>query len=102
MRSWGGYHFTYEVNQGISYNVQEDEKRQIALRSECRTMNHIARQGREIRAMFDIDDSEITSRASGSNIGPLTKIYEVKEIITPYSSSIFKQHLHGKQPMVLP
>ena len=64
-------------------------------------MNRIARQGREDRAIFDFDDLEITSRASGSEIRPLIKIYELKDIITPNTSSIFKHHLHGKPSMVL-
>ena len=51
--------------------------------------------------MFDLDDSEIRSRASGSKIRPLMKMYEVKDTITPNTSSIFKQHLHGKPSMVL-
>ena len=63
-------------------------------------MNRIDRQGREVRAMFDLD-SAIRSRAAGSEIRPLTKMYEVKDTIIPNTSSIFKQHLHGKPSMVL-
>ena len=50
--------------------------------------------------MFDLD-SEIRSRASGSEIRPLMKMYEVKDTIIPNTSSILKQHLHGKPSMVL-
>ena len=50
--------------------------------------------------MFDLD-SAIRSRASGSEIRPLTKMYEVKDTIIPNTSSILKQHLHGKPSMVL-
>ena len=97
MRSWGGCHFTYRSIRKSDVRVQGE----IALRSKCRTMNRIDRQGREVRAMFDLDDSEIRSRASGSEIRTLMKMYEVKDIITPNTSSIFKQHLHGKPSMVL-
>ena len=50
--------------------------------------------------MFDLD-SAIRSRASGSEIRPLMKMYEVKDTIIPNTSSILKQHLHGKPSMVL-